>query len=103
MAVVILGSEPPTRIAEAFVPLSYFTANCEEPIFVRSKWHILETIPILLPASRIAEIPVVFVLPEQSIGWWNVGSYRLSKHAAARRQQDVKSCPTKANHLESAK
>src|SRR5260370_38885732 len=103
MAVVQLGSETPTRIAEAFVPLPYLTAKREEPIFIRSKRRIVETIPILLPASRIAEIPVVFVLPEQSIGWWSVGAYRLSKHAAAKWQKDVQSCKKKANHLESAK
>ncbi len=71
--ICILGTESPTRIAIAFVPLPNLTAKCEKCICVRSKSHIFGTIPIVVPARWIAQIPVVFVLPEQLIFWWSRG------------------------------
>ena len=69
-----MSSETPARIAEALVPFSNLAANGEIPILVRSEWYVLESIPIVVPARWIAEIPVVFVLPQQSIGRRTVGA-----------------------------
>ena len=69
-----MSAETPTRIAEAFVPLADLTAKGEIPILTCSKRHVLEAIPIVVPARWIAEIPVVFVLPQQSIGRRTVGA-----------------------------
>jgi hypothetical protein len=84
----ILGTESPTRVAIAFVPFANLTAKREKCICVRTKWHIFDAIPIVVPARWITQIPVVFVLPEQFICWWSSGAVCLSKHSAPTQHQN---------------
>src|ERR1700690_921911 len=61
---------------------------------------MLEVIPNIPPARRIAKIPVVFVLPEQSVGWRTVRAYRLSRKWARKRHESEQYCIGNAKHLE---
>ena len=80
----VKGDEPPLP--------GYTNADalkwCIDSICVRSKLYIFETIPIVVAATWITQIAVIFVLPEQCVCWWTSGTLRLGNHGASEQHQN---------------
>lgn len=79
VAVVVLRSRAPVRVAKSLVPLPDFASDGQVAVTFRIERYKLHWIPEVLAAGGISEIPVIFVLTRQRIrGRLETPLWRLS-------------------------
>src|SRR5579863_1946125 len=79
VAVAVLRSRSPVRVAKSLVPLPDLTSDCQIVVGFRIESDKLHRIPEILAAGGIFEVAVVFVLTKQGVrGWWGTALRGLS-------------------------